>query len=225
MSPTKKRGPQELRQDRLGRSQEALHGPGLPDRCLVHQLRDPSLALDQGPVLRPKDLGRGLVPRLKGPSRGRGLAPRLKDQSLVQVRDLVLLSPGPDHPPRENLDQNPLSSKGPDQDPGQALALPSAPKNAKGFNLDQDLDQVRDPNRVQDPGRQQGQSLAQDPGQVQALQFGGKLSPDQNPDPVPGPDRAQGIFTNKKTRPAWAGFKTAEEGRANTPFGVGGPRG
>jgi hypothetical protein len=27
------------------------------------------------------------------------------------------------------------------------------------------------------------------------------------------------------TRPAWAGFKTAEEGRANTPFGVGGPRG
>jgi hypothetical protein len=31
-----------------------------------------------------------------------------------------------------------------------------------------------------------------------------------------------------KTRPAWAGFKTAEEGRANTPFGVGepfGPRG
>ena len=225
MSPTKKREPQELRQDRLGRSQEALHvpGPGLPDRCLVHQLRDPSLALDQGPVLRPKDLGRDLVPRLKGPSRGRGLAPRLKDQSLVQVRDLVLLSPGPDHPPRENLDQNPLSSKGPDQDPGQALALPSAPKNAKGFNLDQDLDQVRDPNRVQDPGRQQGQSLAQDPGQVQALQFGGKLSPDQNPDPVPGPDqvrdlrfeslendprldldpvpgqdRAQGIFTNKK---------------------------
>ena len=223
MSPTKKRGPQELRQDRLGRSQEALHGPGLPDRCLVHQLRDPSLALDQGPVLRPKDLGRGLVPRLKGPSRGRGLAPRLKDQSLVQVRDLVLLSPGPDHPPRENLDQNPLSSKGPDQDPGQALALPSAPKNAKGFNLDQDLDQVRDPNRVQDPGHHQGQSLVQDPGQVQALQFGGKLSPDQNPDPVPGPDqvrdlrfeslendprldldpvpgqdRAQGIFTNKK---------------------------
>jgi hypothetical protein len=29
----------------------------------------------------------------------------------------------------------------------------------------------------------------------------------------------------KETRPAWAGFKTAEEGRANTPFGVGGPRG
>jgi hypothetical protein len=31
-----------------------------------------------------------------------------------------------------------------------------------------------------------------------------------------------------KTRPAWAGFKTAEEGRANTPFRVGkpcGPRG
>jgi hypothetical protein len=28
-----------------------------------------------------------------------------------------------------------------------------------------------------------------------------------------------------KTRPAWAGFKTAEEGRANTPFGVGGRRG
>ncbi len=28
-----------------------------------------------------------------------------------------------------------------------------------------------------------------------------------------------------RTRPAWAGFKTAEEGRANTPFGVGGPRG
>jgi hypothetical protein len=28
-----------------------------------------------------------------------------------------------------------------------------------------------------------------------------------------------------QTRPAWAGFKTAEEGRANTPFGVGGPRG
>ncbi len=28
-----------------------------------------------------------------------------------------------------------------------------------------------------------------------------------------------------KTRPAWAGFKTAEEGRANTPFGVGGFRG
>ena len=31
-----------------------------------------------------------------------------------------------------------------------------------------------------------------------------------------------------KTRPAWAGFKTEEEGRANTPFGVGepfGPRG
>jgi hypothetical protein len=30
------------------------------------------------------------------------------------------------------------------------------------------------------------------------------------------------------TRPAWAGFKTAEEGRANTPFGVSepcGPRG
>jgi hypothetical protein len=30
------------------------------------------------------------------------------------------------------------------------------------------------------------------------------------------------------TRPAWAGFKTAEEGRANTPFRVGepcGPRG
>jgi hypothetical protein len=29
----------------------------------------------------------------------------------------------------------------------------------------------------------------------------------------------------KLTRPAWAGFKTAEEGRANTPFGVGGTRG
>jgi hypothetical protein len=28
-----------------------------------------------------------------------------------------------------------------------------------------------------------------------------------------------------KTRPAWAGFKTAEEGRANTPFGVGEPCG
>ncbi len=31
-----------------------------------------------------------------------------------------------------------------------------------------------------------------------------------------------------KTRPAWAGFKTAEEGRANTSFGVSepcGPRG
>ncbi len=41
------------------------------------------------------------------------------------------------------------------------------------------------------------------------------------------------VFTSGKivlriTRPAWAGFKTAEEGRANTPFGVGepcGPRG
>ena len=31
------------------------------------------------------------------------------------------------------------------------------------------------------------------------------------------------LFTIE-TRPAWAGFKTAEEGRANTPFGVGGPR-
>jgi hypothetical protein len=27
----------------------------------------------------------------------------------------------------------------------------------------------------------------------------------------------------RKTRPAWAGFKTAEEGRANTPFGVSEP--
>ncbi len=33
------------------------------------------------------------------------------------------------------------------------------------------------------------------------------------------------IYNTKETRPAWAGFKTAEEGRANTPFGVGGPRG
>jgi hypothetical protein len=35
-------------------------------------------------------------------------------------------------------------------------------------------------------------------------------------------------FVEIKTRPAWAGFKTAEEGRANTPFGVSepcGPRG
>jgi hypothetical protein len=30
---------------------------------------------------------------------------------------------------------------------------------------------------------------------------------------------------NNKTRPAWAGFKTAEEGRANTPFGVSEPCG
>ncbi len=30
---------------------------------------------------------------------------------------------------------------------------------------------------------------------------------------------------NELTRPAWAGFKTAEEGRANTPFGVGEPCG
>jgi hypothetical protein len=29
----------------------------------------------------------------------------------------------------------------------------------------------------------------------------------------------------KWTRPAWAGFKTVEEGRANTPFGVGEPCG
>jgi hypothetical protein len=36
------------------------------------------------------------------------------------------------------------------------------------------------------------------------------------------------LLMSKKTRPAWAGFKTAEEGRANTPFGLGepcGPRG
>ena len=33
------------------------------------------------------------------------------------------------------------------------------------------------------------------------------------------------VGLTKLTRPAWAGFKTAEEGRANTPFGVGGPRG
>ncbi len=38
----------------------------------------------------------------------------------------------------------------------------------------------------------------------------------------------EGKLISKLTRPAWAGFKTAEEGRANTPFGVGepfGPRG
>jgi hypothetical protein len=36
------------------------------------------------------------------------------------------------------------------------------------------------------------------------------------------------IIIRKTRRPAWAGFKTAEEGRANTLFGVGepcGPRG
>ncbi len=33
------------------------------------------------------------------------------------------------------------------------------------------------------------------------------------------------IWSQQRTRPAWAGFKTAEEGRANTPFGVGGRRG
>jgi hypothetical protein len=41
-------------------------------------------------------------------------------------------------------------------------------------------------------------------------------------------DSKKFIRMQAKTRPAWAGFKTAEEGRANTPFGVGepfGPRG
>ncbi len=36
------------------------------------------------------------------------------------------------------------------------------------------------------------------------------------------------VWISRRTRPAWAGFKTAEEGRAYTPFGVGepcGPRG
>ncbi len=34
-----------------------------------------------------------------------------------------------------------------------------------------------------------------------------------------------GVIERNRTRPVWAGFKTAEEGRANTPFGVGEPRG
>ena len=228
-SPTKRKEPRERRQGLQGQNREVrlVQGRDLLDRGPDLQLNDPSLAQDRGLVLPGQGLARqqndpslaqdrGLGRRLNDPSLaqdrglvlpGQGLGRRLSDPSLAQGRDLDL-------PPRENRDQNRLSSKGQDLVPGQALAHQSGPKSVKGFSRDQGLAQVRGLSLAQDPGQGLGRSLAQGPDQVLAVRFVEKLSPNQNPDlgqdrvrdlrferlgkdprlvPVRGQDRIQGI--------------------------------